>query len=174
MASGLGLPQILRWIWWRANAWTELSGMLTALCLSLVLYPVFPDVRSEYLLFWTAIGSVLVSITVTFLTPPIGKDTLNAFVIRTQPFGFWGKWGGTEVRKEFYSRCWIWILASISLYASLFGTGTLLKKELVHAAIYLGLSFISGISAYRLWMNKTKLQTVRIQDIKTVQNKLIS
>ncbi|WP_051133808.1 sodium:solute symporter family protein [Leptospira fainei] len=172
MASGLGLPQILRWIWWRANAWTELSGMSTALGLSLVLYPIFPEVRSEYLLFWTSIGSVVVSITVTLLTAPIGDDTLNKFVMRTQPFGFWGKWGGREVRKEFYSRCWIWILASLSLYAALFGTGYLLKKELMQTAIYLGVSFASGIGAYRLWTNKTKLQTIQAQGIETMQNKL--
>ncbi|TGK20732.1 sodium transporter [Leptospira fluminis] len=154
VASGLGLPQILRWIWWRTNAWTELAGMSTALVLSLLLYPAFPEVRSEYLLFWTALGSVFSSILVTYLTPPSPDSTLQSFVKRTKPFGFWGKWGGADARREFYSRCGVWALASVSLYSGLFGTGAILMEDLTSSTIYLSLSAFTGWLAFRFWKRR--------------------
>ncbi|WP_167882301.1 sodium:solute symporter family protein [Leptospira langatensis] len=154
MASGLGLPQILRWIWWRANAWTELSGMATALILSLVLYPSFPEVRSDYLLFWTAMGSVIVSIAVTFLTPPVSDNVLDSFVKRLHPFGFWGKWGGEGARRAFYQRVKIWLLSIVSLYAALFGTGYLLRLDIGRGSVYLLVSVASGWIVLKLWKKK--------------------
>ncbi|AVV78439.1 sodium:solute symporter family protein [Leptospira santarosai] len=122
-ASGMGLPQILRWIWWRTNAWTELSGMITALILSMILYPTFPDVRSEYLLFWVAIGSVVVSVVVTLLTPSVPQDTLDAFVQRVNPFGFW-KGRESEARfKDFQKRILLWVLGTSALFFGMFSLG---------------------------------------------------
>ncbi|EMY79434.1 transporter, SSS family [Leptospira weilii serovar Ranarum str. ICFT] len=122
-ASGMGLPQILRWIWWRTNAWTELSGMITALVLSMILYPSFPEVRSEYLLFWVAIGSVVVSILVTLTTPPVSKDTLDAFVERANPFGFWKGQGSKERLEDFREKIVLWILGTVALFFGMFSLG---------------------------------------------------
>ncbi|PJZ69169.1 sodium transporter [Leptospira perolatii] len=154
LASGMGLPQILRWIWWRANAWTELSGMGTALLLSLILYPSFPEVRSEYLLFWTAIGSVIVSLIVTYLTSPVSDPILESFVKRAKPYGFWGKWGGETFRRDFYIRVRIWLISSLSLYALLFGTGYLFRKEFWLAALYLAIASVSATYSIYLWKAK--------------------
>ncbi|MBW3535718.1 MAG: sodium transporter, partial [Gemmatimonadetes bacterium] len=49
LGAGLGLPSMLRWIWWRVNAWTEIVGMSVATASALVLYPLFPGARDEYL-----------------------------------------------------------------------------------------------------------------------------
>ncbi|RHX85387.1 sodium:solute symporter family protein [Leptospira stimsonii] len=146
-ASGMGLPQILRWIWWRANAWTELSGMITALILSMILYPAYPEVRSEYLLFWVAMGSVVVSIVVTLLTPPVPKETLDAFIERVNPFGFWnGK--ESEIRlKEFQSRIYLWILGTSALFFGMFSLGYFLLLQPWHGLVSL-LGFVSLGSLY--------------------------
>ncbi|AXR67027.1 sodium:solute symporter family protein [Leptospira mayottensis] len=122
-ASGMGLPQILRWIWWRTNAWTELSGMITALILSMILYPFFPEVRSEYLLFWVAIGSVVVSILVTLLTPPVPEETLDAFVKRADPFGFWKGQGSKKRLEDFWEKIVLWTLGTVSLFFGMFSLG---------------------------------------------------
>ncbi|TGK26216.1 sodium transporter [Leptospira yasudae] len=122
-ASGMGLPQILRWVWWRTNAWTELSGMITALVLSMILYPMFPEVRSEYLLFWVAIGSVIVSITVTLLTPPVPQATLDAFVQRANPFGFWKGGESKERLEDFQRRIVLWFLGTVALFFGMFSLG---------------------------------------------------
>ncbi len=122
-ASGMGLPQILRWIWWRTNAWTELSGMITALILSMILYPSFPNVRSEYLLFWVAIGSVVVSILVTFLTPPVSQKTLDDFVKRVDPIGFWKGEGSKKRLEDFYKKIFLWLLGTVVLFFGMFSLG---------------------------------------------------
>ncbi|EMK05143.1 MULTISPECIES: sodium:solute symporter family protein [Leptospira] len=122
-ASGMGLPQILRWIWWRTNAWTELSGMITALILSMILYPSFPNVRSEYLLFWVAIGSVVVSILVTFLTPPVPQNTLDDFIKRVDPIGFWKGEDNKKRLDDFYKKIFLWLLGTAALFFGMFSLG---------------------------------------------------
>ncbi|WP_426620783.1 sodium:solute symporter family protein [Leptospira interrogans serovar Hebdomadis] len=122
-ASGMGLPQILRWIWWRTNAWTELSGMITALILSMILYPSYPNVRSEYLLFWVAIGSVAVSILVTFLTPPVPQNTLDDFIKRVDPIGFWKGEDNKKRLEDFYKKIFLWLLGTIALFFGMFSLG---------------------------------------------------
>lgn len=122
-ASGMGLPQILRWIWWRTNAWTELSGMITALILSMILYPSFPNVRSEYLLFWVAIGSVVVSILVTFLTPPVPQNTLDDFIKRVDPIGFWKGEDDKKRLEDFYKKIFLWLLGTAALFFGMFSLG---------------------------------------------------
>ncbi|UML80628.1 sodium:solute symporter family protein [Leptospira kirschneri] len=122
-ASGMGLPQILRWIWWRTNAWTELSGMITALILSMILYPSFPNVRSEYLLFWVAIGSVVVSILVTFLTPPVPQNTLDDFIKRVDPIGFWKGEDDKKRLDDFYKKIFLWLLGTVALFFGMFSLG---------------------------------------------------
>ncbi|WP_061242031.1 sodium:solute symporter family protein [Leptospira interrogans] len=122
-ASGMGLPQILRWIWWRTNAWTELSGMITALILSMILYPSYPNVRSEYLLFWVAIGSVAVSILVTFLTPPVPQNTLDDFIKRVDPIGFWKGKDNKKRLEDFYKKIFLWLLGTVALFFGMFSLG---------------------------------------------------
>lgn len=122
-ASGMGLPQILRWIWWRTNAWTELSGMITALILSMILYPSYPNVRSEYLLFWVAIGSVAVSILVTFLPPPVPQNTLDDFIKRVDPIGFWKGEDNKKRLEDFYKKIFLWLLGTIALFFGMFSLG---------------------------------------------------
>ncbi|UML75615.1 Na+:solute symporter [Leptospira interrogans] len=122
-ASGMGLPQILRWIWWRTNAWTELSGMITALILSMILYPSYPNVRSEYLLFWVAIGSVAVSILVTFLTPPVPQNTLDDFIKRVDPIGFWKGEDNKKRLEDFYKKIFLWLLGTVALFFGMFSLG---------------------------------------------------
>ncbi len=122
-ASGMGLPQILRWIWWRTNAWTELSGMITALILSIILYPSYPNVRSEYLLFWVAIGSVAVSILVTFLTPPVPQNTLDDFIKRVDPIGFWKGEDNKKRLEDFYKKTFLWLLGTVALFFGMFSLG---------------------------------------------------
>ncbi|EKO05456.1 transporter, SSS family [Leptospira interrogans str. C10069] len=122
-ASGMGLPQILRWIWWRTNAWTELSGMITALILSMILYPSYPNVRSEYLLFWVAIGSVAVSILITFLTPPVPQNTLDDFIKRVDPIGFWKGEDNKKRLEDFYKKIFLWLLGTVALFFGMFSLG---------------------------------------------------
>ncbi len=131
LGAGLGLPQMLRWLWWRANAWTEISGMAAAFVSSVFLYTAFPDTRSEYLIFWSVLISTAVALSATFVTAPVRAETLRQFVDKTSPVGFWGVYTvKTEQRKkEFKQRLLIWLLGLITCFASVFGIGYLLLLD---------------------------------------------
>jgi len=129
LGAGMGLPQLLRWVWWRANAWTEIAGMVTAFCMSVFLYLAFPAVKDEYLLVWIVITSVLASITLTVLTKPVENEVLRQFTARVKPFGFWKemvfeKQINLHIIKK---RIIMWILGVTTTFCGMFSIGYFLR-----------------------------------------------
>ncbi len=144
IGAGLGLPQILRWIWWRANAWTEIAGMLSALAGSAVLYLLFPGSRAEYLLFWIVLISASAALAATFLTPPVSDAALRRFIARTSPFGFWkGLTPEQTERTKLAGKVPMWILGVLATFSGMFGIGYLVR---LNWAAGLALLLICGIS----------------------------
>jgi Na+/proline symporter len=91
--AGLGLVLIMRWYWWRINAWSEIAatlapfipfGIITFLNTSKMAEFVFP-----YSFFITIAFTTITWITVTFLTKPTNLETLESFYKTIQPSGFW-------------------------------------------------------------------------------------
>jgi hypothetical protein len=97
---GSGMISVARWFWWRINAYTE----ITALSLGLILGLTNPFIPASVNLFgypWPEMpfeikiavltGVVVpISLIVTFLTPAVSKDKLEAFYRKVRPGGFWG------------------------------------------------------------------------------------
>ena len=95
--AGTGLIFILRWFWWRINAWTEISAMFASGILSILLKVtplggylfaaktgVFPEwVEIPFVVVITS----LIWLIATFVTQPESKEVLNAFYDRIQPGG---------------------------------------------------------------------------------------
>jgi SSS family solute:Na+ symporter len=91
IGNGPGLVLLLRWFWWRVNAWAELSAMLAGLGLALLTYaPFFAGLTFGERLLITAFGSLAVWVPVMFLTRPEPAVTLDAFYARVRPAGAWG------------------------------------------------------------------------------------
>ena len=130
LSAGLGLPHLLRWVWWRANAWTEIAGMTAAFVLALVLYAAFPEARPEYLLFWIALASVAAALLATWITRPVDEQTLQRFVERVQPFGFWPERFGRTRRLQSGRRLLgHWLLMLTATTAGTFGIGYLVLAQ---------------------------------------------
>jgi SSS family solute:Na+ symporter len=88
IGTGPGAVLILRWFWWRVNAWAELAAMLAGLMIALLSYhPVFGDVDFGVRLAVTAFGAAAVWIPAMFLTAPESQETLERFYRRTRPGG---------------------------------------------------------------------------------------
>lgn len=87
MGAGVGPIYLLRWFWWRVNAWTELSAMLLSMGLSTALTAAGLALAPRLIL--TLAITLPVALLVTALTPPTGRERLRAFVRRTRPFGLW-------------------------------------------------------------------------------------
>ncbi len=88
IGTGPGAVLILRWFWWRVNAWAELAAMLSGMLIALLSYlPAFGDIDFGLRLAVTAFGSAAVWIPAMLLTPPERPETLERFYRRTRPGG---------------------------------------------------------------------------------------
>lgn len=137
--AGVGLVLILRWYWWRINAWSEISAMITP-------FVIFPFVRSAGIKFPDSLF-VLVSVTtvvwlvVTFLTKPTDEKTLIDFYKRVYPGGkLWKRISDKlpEIKSDasFLSMFFNWFLGVVLVYSALFGIGSLIFKNFLAATIY--------------------------------------
>jgi Na+/proline symporter len=149
IGAGTGLVLILRWYWWRINAWSEISAMIASLVLSLVLWfgvGLDPDdpVQWAWIMLATVAGSTLVWVTVTFLTPAEETRVLRDFYLRVRPGG--PGWrhvaGGLGLGGEPIDGGplnWTnWVAGVVSVYATLFGVGRWIFGDGWQAALWLG------------------------------------
>lgn len=163
LGAGTGLVYILRWFWWRINAWSEISAMIAAFVVSLVLQFGFNFTESDpkqfaHLLLITVAFTTVVWITVTFLTKPEPQATLISFYRRVRPNArFWAPIAklvpDVIPEKDGIFNMVNWICGVIMIYSFLFGLGHILigTRMLGVAFIVSGLIF-GGVIFYN--MNK--------------------
>ncbi|UCC72532.1 MAG: Na+:solute symporter [Gemmatimonadota bacterium] len=156
IGAGTGLIFLLRWFWWRVNAWSELSAMiisfLVAVYFTLVREPLgFPTLHPSLKLVLGVAITTVVWLTVTLLTPPTDKATLQAFYDRIRPFNRgWRRavqTGPTEGSLTAALVCWF--LGSLVVYAALFGTGFLLYGRASLAAACFVVVVLAGAGLFR-------------------------
>ncbi len=129
IGSGMGLTSILRWVWWRMNAWGELAGIAGGALVSLIYITPWAESWTglayyQQLLFTVGFTTVLTLITV-FLTQPERPDVLEAFVKRVSPPGLW-PYEGTLPPPPILRLLALWLASAVALFGSLFGIGEIL------------------------------------------------
>jgi SSS family solute:Na+ symporter len=137
--AGIGLVLILRWYWWRINAWSEVTAMVAPaigfVCLKLFTNIVFPN-SLFYLVTWTTACWILV----TYLTQPEPLSHLIAFYRRVQPSGpGWRHIADAAhlpAPEPITPMLINWIAGWILVYATLFGVGTILFTSVIAATPY--------------------------------------
>ena len=148
LGAGTGLVYILRWYWWRINAWSEISAMLTALVTFTVLTvggilePTDP-LEGAYVMLITTVVTTVVWVAVTYLTPPTAQETLHRFYRRVRPGG--AGWRQVAIDTGFGPEKVVggalnwtnWLAGVISVYASLFGVGKLIFGPRAQAVLWL-------------------------------------
>lgn len=144
--AGVGLVLILRWFWWRINAWSEISAMVTPF----IIYPIvrslgiaFPDT-----LFYLVGATTIVWLVVTFLTKPTDEATLKSFYKRVHPGGvLWKKISDSmpEVKSDSgFVRMFInWIAGVFLVYSILFGIGYFIFANYVNGFICVVIAVIA-------------------------------
>jgi SSS family solute:Na+ symporter len=157
-SAGLGLVLILRWYWWRVNAWSELAATLTPI--ALVLLAVLGVIPTELFqkfpenLFYVVGITTPVWLIVTFLTKPTDAAKLDAFYARVRPGGPGWKAVGArnpDVKPDsgLLPLFFDWVAGVILVYMSLFGIGNLLFGKYGYAALCLGLA--AGAAYFIYW-----------------------
>jgi Na+/proline symporter len=156
IGSGTGLVLILRWYWWRINAWSEISSMIASLVVSVTAITLikgrFPegDLRADaWVMLTTVAVSTVVWLTVTYLTKPESDEVLERFYRRVRPGG--PGWARISEKAGFGREAipggalaWTnWIAGIVAVYSSLFGIGNLVLGDLVQGLGLLVLAVVA-------------------------------
>ena len=87
LGAGTGAVYMLRWFWWRVNAWSEISAMVGSLVFFLLFQNFGPPIRSEEQMVVIAAATMVTWLLVTFITPAESTETLEAFYRKVRPGG---------------------------------------------------------------------------------------
>jgi len=158
--AGTGTVLLLRWFWWRINAWSEVSAMAIAAAVSLYLQLGLKWDSDQprdfaYIMLVTVSLTTIGWLAVTWMTAPEPEATLHAFYRRVRPHG--PGWrtvaaavgippASPSLGREVLNAC----LGCVLVYAALFGVGYLLLRS---AAVGIGLLVISALAAAAIARN---------------------
>ncbi len=157
-SAGLGAVLILRWFWWRVNAWSEISAMLAPLVIYPIAHYVF-GMQSPLTLYPTVIGTTLVWVLVTYITEPVEDKKLDEFYRKIHPGGpGWKKYiaRNKDVKPDTgYAKLFVnWVLGVVIVYSVLYSTGRILFMDYLPGIIGL---VIASLSAFVIYKNIKKV-----------------
>jgi Na+/proline symporter len=164
LGAGTGLVFILRWYWWRVNAWSEISAMVASFVTSVVLafygYGLLDPASTAYAktMLVTVLVTTVVWLSVTFLTQPESAATLDRFYRRVRPGG--PGWRVVSRRLGFGddpipggALSWMnWIAGIAAVYCSIFSVGAFLTGSPGSGLVYTGVA----IGAFALIMRNLR------------------
>jgi SSS family solute:Na+ symporter len=157
--AGTGGVLLLRWYWWRINAWSEVAAMISAFVVSLTLQLAFgydTDQPKQFALIMitTVAITTIVWLAVTYLTAPEPRETLVAFYRRTRPSrAGWAPIAAlapdVKVASDGLSNLLDWIAGCTLVYGALFGIGKLILHDTTPGLLLLALAALGGVVIYR-------------------------
>jgi len=164
LGAGTGLVYILRWYWWRVNAWSEVSAMASAFVVSMVLRVAGHSTPSldtntprgfALNLIVTTGLTTIIWIAVTLMTKPEPPETLNRFYAKVRPAGpGWAPialaTGIAPPRGEIARNFAMWIAGIVFVYSIMFATGSILFHDRGHAIAFVVALVASGAVLFTL------------------------
>ncbi|HOZ48759.1 MAG TPA: Na+:solute symporter [Candidatus Hydrogenedentes bacterium] len=167
LTAGAGFVGLLRWYWWRVNAWSEISALLGSLVIAnadlvaklLDKAGLMPEVWMEritwlyskeaYALLFAIIvvACTAIWLVVTFITEPVQREHLDRFYRRVRPGGWWGPMAVRcpDVAGTPAARGWVGCVAgTVCIYAGLFGVGYLCLARIALGLVFLAVCAVSG------------------------------
>ena len=164
IGAGTGLIYLLRWFWWRINAWSEISAMVSSFVVAVGFFvagKMGMKVASHISLLVTVATTTVVWVAATVLTQPADRKVLVRFYELVRPAG--PGWGPIRAQARAGSspdslpqNLLGWMLGCLFVYSALFGTGSFLYGKIGLGFAWL-VVFVStgGGLAYlvpRLWL----------------------
>mgnify|MGYP006275339331 CR=1 FL=1 len=165
--AGSGAIYLLRWFWWRINALTEIVAMISATVTAIILIFAIEDetLATQYLdaftvrLLIAVATTTIVWIATTLLTKPEKESTLINFYQKTRPGGpGWKKIAKKTFPDESKPNAWAMpvqilnvFIGSITVYAALFGIGSLIYGNWLQASILLLVTVAGSVTILKLF-----------------------
>jgi SSS family solute:Na+ symporter len=163
VGAGTGLLYLVRWFWWRVNAWCEVNAMISSFGFSvliLILRKAGVVIPTHYALILTVLATTVVWVLTAFLGPKTDPQTLLKFYKKVRPFGP----GWEPVRKEagiskaeakstgdnFPVALVGWVSGSLTIWSALFAVGNFLYGRMTYAFILLAVFIVSGTALLRV------------------------
>ncbi len=158
LTAGVGLVMILRWYWWRVNAWSEISALAASALVSnfLIVAHVFNDANaSAEVLLVTVPVTTVVWLAVTFWTRPEAETTLVRFYERVRPSEFgWARIAKLARPAPGVERLGVnlidWIAGCGLVYGALFGIGKVVLGDTSRGFVTLAFAALCGAL---IWYN---------------------
>jgi Na+/proline symporter len=178
MMSGAGIVIPLRWYWWRINAWTEISAMVSSLMIfslmraTTVFHSLFETLGmpefwlEEYAVRFTVnlVLTALVWLSVTYLTGPEPTEHLLKFYRRVRPAGAWGPIPDLAGNPDHLTVGWrewfAWVLGVTGLFSMIFALGHACFGNIAHSG---GFAVYSLVATVLLFMQIGKMDWTSIE-----------
>jgi solute:Na+ symporter, SSS family len=167
--AGTGTVLILRWYWWRINAWSEVSAMAAAFVVSILLQTAFgmnsdDPIQFAHIMLITVGITTVAWLATTFLTAPEPQSKLLSFYRKVRP----SLVGWRPIAQlapdvppahDFGWNVLDWLCGCVLIYGTLFGTGKIILKETGLGFIFLACAALAGATIY--WdLNRRGWKTV--------------
>jgi len=171
IGAGTGLIYLLRWFWWRINAWSEIAAMASSFSVAVYFFirgKAGHPVPQHLSLLVTIAFTTLVWLVVTYLTKPVAKEKLISFYQLVRPAGPGWKKIREEARLEpspdsLTQSLAGWVSGCLFVYSALFGAGAFLYGRLSLGLFWSALLLISGFFLIkifsRIWTGKPAEKT---------------
>jgi len=171
IGAGTGLIYLLRWFWWRINAWSEIAAMASSFSVAVYFFirgKAGHPVPQHLSLLVTIAFTTLVWLVVTYLTKPVAKEKLISFYQLVRPAGPGWKKIREEARLEpspdsLTQSLAGWVSGCLFVYSALFGAGAFLYGRLSLGLFWSALLLISGFFLIkifsRIWTGKPTEKT---------------
>jgi len=158
IGAGTGLIYLLRWFWWRVNAWSEVAAMTSSFVVALAFFIAGKQgyhVASHISLIITVATTTVVWIATAFLAPGTDRQTLLDFCRVVKPAGPGWKAlraeAGVTASPDSLPMAFLgWMLGCLFVYAALFGTGSFLYGRTGQGLMWLAMFVVSGVILLRL------------------------
>ena len=150
--AGTGFVLILRWYWWRLNAWSEIVSMTAPFAVYTWLM-LFTDITFPHSMYYIVFFTIASTLLVTYATPATDEKQLQTFYSITRVGGIlWKRVSdrlpGIKSDQGFLRLFADWAGGVVLVYSVLFGTGKIIFGDPLQAVFYYGVALIAGVSIY--------------------------
>jgi Na+/proline symporter len=159
IGAGTGLIYLLRWFWWRINAWCEVAAMASSFIVALGFFIANKrgaDIPAHVALLITIAVTTAVWLAAAVLTPQTDRATLLAFYRKVRPAG--PGWrsvraeAGVGASPDSLPQAFLaWMCGIFMVYGALFGTGALLYGRASTAAFWIVVGVAGTAGLLTLW-----------------------
>jgi Na+/proline symporter len=159
VGAGTGLIYLLRWFWWRINAWSEIWAMLSSFLIAVAFFvakKMGAHIGDQIPLLATVACTTVVWVAATYLSKPTDRETLVKFYRLVRPAG--PGWKPVQVEAavgpspdSITQSLLGWVMGCCFVYAALFGAGSFLYGRTAQGTMWSVLFVVSGIGLLRLF-----------------------